>query len=40
VPTWRPGDTITLGPGMILRVIDARLRTEPDEDTVLLVEGG
>jgi hypothetical protein len=37
-PTWRVGDTITLGRGKILRVIDTRLAQDPDEDPVLVVE--
>jgi hypothetical protein len=37
VPTWRPGDTIPLGRGRILRVIDIRPAQEPDEDPVLVV---
>jgi hypothetical protein len=36
----QPHQRITLRPGMTLRVIDARLGAEPDEDTVLLVEAG
>jgi hypothetical protein len=38
VPDWRSGDTIPLGPGRTLRVIEARPGTEPDEDPVLVVE--
>ena len=37
VPTWRPGDTIPLGQGRSLRVIDARDATGSDEDPVLVV---
>jgi hypothetical protein len=40
VPNWRPGDTITLGPGRALRVVDTRPGAEPDEDRVLVVESG
>jgi hypothetical protein len=36
-PTWRAGDTIALGRGRILRVIEARLGTEPDGEPVLVV---
>jgi hypothetical protein len=37
VPTWRPGDTIPLGPGRTLHVIEIRPR-EPDENPVLVVK--
>jgi hypothetical protein len=40
VPNWRPGDTITLGPGRALRVVDTWPGAEPDEDRVLVVEAG
>jgi hypothetical protein len=40
VPNWRPGDTITLGPGRILRVIETRPAQELDGNPVLVVEGG
>jgi hypothetical protein len=36
VPAWRPGDTIPLGQGRILRVIDTR--QEKEDDAVLNVE--
>ena len=38
VPTWNPGDTIPLGRGRILRVVETRPGREPDEDPVLVVE--
>jgi len=38
VPTWQPGDTIPLGAGMTLRVIEARAGRDADEDPVLVVE--
>jgi hypothetical protein len=38
VPTWSAGDTIPLGPGKILRVIDTRLGAGPDDNPVLVVE--
>jgi hypothetical protein len=38
VPNWRPGDTIPLGAGRILRVIETRPRPAPDEEPVLVVE--
>jgi hypothetical protein len=37
VPNWSPGDTIPLG-GRTLRVVETRLRTEPDEEPVLVVK--
>jgi hypothetical protein len=37
VPNWRPGDTIPLGREMTLRVIDTRLRENPDGDPVLVL---
>ena len=37
VPTWRVGDTIPLGRGKELRVIEVRPRRE-DEDPVLVVQ--
>jgi hypothetical protein len=40
VPTWNPGDTIPLGKGRTLRVIDTRPGREPGGDTVLVVDGG
>jgi hypothetical protein len=38
VPTWRAGDTIPLGRDRILRVIETRPGSDPDEDPVLVVE--
>jgi hypothetical protein len=38
VPTWRPGDTITLGADRALRVIEVRA-VASDENPVLVVEG-
>jgi hypothetical protein len=38
VPTWRAGDTITLGRGRMLVVIDIRAGEEPEGDPVLVVE--
>jgi hypothetical protein len=35
VPTWHAGDTIPLGPGRTLRVIETRFA---DEEPVLIVE--
>jgi hypothetical protein len=40
VPTWRSGDTIPLGRGKTLRVIEIRPELEPDEHPVLVVETG
>jgi hypothetical protein len=37
VPTWRPGDTIPLGRGRILRVTEVRPPDEADENPVLVV---
>jgi hypothetical protein len=37
VPTWRPGDTILLGPERTLRVIEVRTGRDLD-DPVLVVE--
>ena len=37
VPNWGPGDTIPLGQGRTLRVIDTR---DDEEDVVLEVEPG
>lgn len=37
VPTWRPGDTIPLGRGRTLRVIEIRAGTDPDGGPVLIV---
>jgi hypothetical protein len=36
VPTWHVGDTIPLGSGRTLRVIDTRLN--PEDELVLVVE--
>jgi hypothetical protein len=38
VSAWHAGDTIPLGRDRTLRVIDARLGVEPDDDPVLVVE--
>jgi hypothetical protein len=38
VPTWRPGDTIPLGPGQTLRVVQTLDGKSPDENGVLVVE--
>jgi len=38
VPNWRPGDTIPLGSGRTLRVIEIRDGSEADGDPVLVVE--
>lgn len=38
VPNWSAGDTIPLGRGRFLRVIDIRPGREPDDDPVLVVE--
>jgi hypothetical protein len=38
VPNWSAGDTIPLGRGRILRVIEIRPGSEPDGDPVLVVE--
>jgi hypothetical protein len=38
VPNWRAGDTIPLGRGRILRVIDTRPGREADDGPVLVVE--
>ena len=35
--SWRPGDTIPLGPGQALRVVGNRV-TDADETPVLIVE--
>jgi hypothetical protein len=37
VPTWQAGDTIPLGPGRTLRVIETRFG-RADEDPALVVE--
>jgi hypothetical protein len=38
VPNWSPGDTIPLGNGRTLRVIAVKAGSEPDADSVLVVE--
>ena len=38
VPNWKPGDTIPLGGGRALRVVEIRPGPEPDGDPVLVVE--
>jgi hypothetical protein len=38
VPNWSAGDTIPLGRGRTLRVIDIRPGREPDDYPVLVVE--
>ncbi|HMI99254.1 MAG TPA: hypothetical protein VK488_05420 [Gaiellaceae bacterium] len=38
VPTWQQGDTIPLGQGRALRVIDTRAGKALDDDAVLIVE--
>jgi hypothetical protein len=38
VPNWRAGDTIPLGGGRILRVIDIRPGEQPDDASVPVVE--
>jgi hypothetical protein len=40
VPNWRPGDTIALGRGRMLRVVEARLEEGSDGEpvSVLVVE--
>ena len=38
VPTWRPGDTIPLGRGRTLRVVDTGPAADPDGEPVLVVE--
>jgi hypothetical protein len=40
VPNWRAGDTVPLGRDRMLRVIDTRPGQRPDDDPVLVVEGG
>jgi hypothetical protein len=37
VPNWQPGDTIPLGAGRTLRVIETRPGGEPDEDPMPVV---
>jgi hypothetical protein len=38
VPNWRAGDTIPLGRGRMLRVVETRPGTELDDAPVLVVE--
>jgi hypothetical protein len=38
VPNWNPGDTIPLGVGRALRVVDIQPSSEPNADPVLVVE--
>ena len=38
VPNWKPGDTIPLGSGRSLRVVERRAGTRPKESGVLVVE--
>jgi hypothetical protein len=38
VPTWHAGDTIPLGAGRALRVVEIRSSSEPDGNPVLVVE--
>jgi hypothetical protein len=38
VPTWGPGDTIPLGPGRTLRVVQLLPGREPNDSGVLVVE--
>jgi hypothetical protein len=38
VPTWRIGDTIPLGPGRTLRVIEIRPGRDGDAEPILVVE--
>lgn len=38
VPNWSPGDTIPLGRGRTLRVVEIRPGPEPDGNPVLVVE--
>jgi hypothetical protein len=37
-PTWRPGDTIPLGRGGTLRVMEVRRGRDGDEEPMLVVE--
>ena len=38
IPNWGPGDTIPLGVGRTLRVLEIRPRKDPDEPTILIVD--
>jgi hypothetical protein len=38
VPSWPPGDTIPLGRGRGLPVLEKRRRSQPDNTPVLVVE--
>jgi hypothetical protein len=38
VPNWSPGNTIPLGGGRTLRVVEVRPGPEQDSDPVLVVE--
>jgi hypothetical protein len=38
VPTWRPGDTIPLGPGKTFRVVQLLPGDDPAANGVLVVE--
>jgi hypothetical protein len=38
VPNWSPGDTIPVGNGRALRVVEIRPGSDPDGDPVLVVE--
>jgi hypothetical protein len=38
VPTWQAGDTIPLGAGRTLRVIEIRAVNDPDDEPGLVVE--
>ena len=40
VPNWEPGDTIPLGPGRRLRVVQTLPGSDPNESGVLVVEQG
>jgi hypothetical protein len=37
VPNWRASEVITLGPGRSLRVIETRLKEDPDGDPVVVL---
>jgi hypothetical protein len=38
VPNWSPGDTIPLGRGRMLRVVEIRPASGDDDEPVLVVE--
>jgi hypothetical protein len=40
VPDWRSGDSIPLGRGKTLRVIEIRRGSDPDDEPVLVVKLG